>query len=108
MISYLKQKGKPIDYWHYKERELDKVLGKLEAKTKKGENYTVASLRYRLNRGLKWRGHAYNIITSESFSDSQQKFNYACLHLKTLGKGYVKHYKEIKPSGMYTINISKE
>ena len=54
-MAYLKQKGKPQDYWNYKEQELDKVLGKFwfEAKTKKGEKYTVSSLLYDLNRGLK-------------------------------------------------------
>ena len=90
----------------YEEAELDKVLGKFwfKVKTKKGENYTVSSLRhlrYGLNRDLKRRGHAYSIITSESFADSQSKFNNACLYLKSLGKGFVKHYKEIKPSGKY-------
>ena len=105
-MAHLKQKGKQQDYWNYEECELDKVLGKFcfEAKNKKGEKYRVSSLRhlrYGLNRRLKRHGHAYNIITSESFSNSQEKFNDACLYLKSLGKGYVKHYKEIKSSGMY-------
>ena len=100
LMSYLKQKSKPQNFSNFE----DKILGKFwfETKTKKGEKYTVSSLkhlRYGLNRSLKRRGHAYNIVTLESFSDSQSKFNDACFYLQSLGKGYVKHYMEIKPSG---------
>ena len=34
LISYLQQKGKPIDCWHYEEHELDKVLGSFGLKLK--------------------------------------------------------------------------
>ena len=110
LIDYFKQKGKLTNFWTFTEPELDKILGKLwfEAKTKKGEKYTVSSLRHLrcgLNSALKRRGHAYNIITSESFSDSQSKFDDAVLYLKSLGKRYVKHYKEIKPSGKCSIDL---
>ena len=113
LMAYLKHKGNPQDYGNVEEPGLDKILGKFwfeaknkKKKKKKGEKYTVASLchlHYGLNHGLKRRGHAYNIITSDSFSESQTKFNDACLYLKSLGKGYVKHYKEIKPSARVKI-----
>ena len=110
-MAYLKQK-KPTDYWNYEEAELDKALGKFwfEAKTKKGEKYTASSLwhlRYGLNRGLNHCGNTYNIITLASFSDSQSKFNDACALLKSIGKGYVEHFKEIKPSGSGGSRISR-
>ena len=64
--------------------------------------YTVSSLKH-LRYGLEEVSNegAMHItsFTSESFSDSQSKFNDACLYLKSLGKGHIKHYKEIKPSG---------
>ena len=48
LMEYFKQKGKPQDYCDFEEPELDKILDKsgFEAKTKKGDKYTVASLRH--------------------------------------------------------------
>ena len=46
-MAYLKQKGKQQKFWLYKEAEQDKMLGKFwfEGKTRKGEMYTVSSLK---------------------------------------------------------------
>ena len=97
-------KEKNLDFWLYDEPTLDKILGKFwfEVRQKKGDFYSInslRSLRHGINRSLKRRGHEFDITKSPSFVSSQGMFEDACQHLKINGKGFVKHYKAIKPKG---------
>ena len=94
------------DYWLWDEEKINKYLGKFwfEVKTQDGDYYRVSTLEhlhYGLNRCLKRKGHAYNILKSPQFKHLQEQLVYAWKHLKSLGYGYIELYKEIKPAGSF-------
>ena len=78
-LTYLSTKTElngDFDYWLWDEQKLNKYLGKFwfEVKTQDGDHYGVSTLehlQYSINRCLKRRGHAYNILKSPQFKHSQ-------------------------------------
>lgn len=95
-----------FNYWNYEPEILDKILSRywFEARTQKGEHYNINSLKglmYGLNRNLKRHGVKLDLIKSDCFTKSQESFEDAKRELKQIGKGFVKHYDEIKPKGEY-------
>ena len=119
--KFLQQGGKTdMEYWLYKEDELDLMLEKFwfGARKDPGDDYqsdsedvqkvglmhsanTMRNFRYALNRILKNKGHLYDIISpsSLSFKRSQKAFNASQKELKELGKAAVTSAPEITEDG---------
>ena len=103
LSAYLEQIGKNVNYLDYSNEELNSMLGKFwfTARPKKGEHYTVSSLkhiRYALKR-IVFKKKKIGIITNPFFTESELLFKEACRELKKKSFGSIKHMEEIKSSG---------
>ena len=97
--EYLIEKELSEVFEAFSKAELDKNLGSfyLEARTKSGEKYKVASLksaRYAINRFLKSppNNKTYDIVTDPDFAHSNDMFKVAMRELKAEGRADTVHY----------------
>ena len=109
--EYLSTQNSNVNFWDMDASELNGHLSKfwfaarqskIDPKTQQPKKYmvqTLRTIRYSLQRVMKEKGSAFDIITDKEFRKSQTAFNDACKQLKEEGYGFIKPTDEISPEG---------